>query len=122
MRRTSRGMTMLEIMIVLAIIALVMGLIIGPKLMDHYRSSQVHIARMAVTRFAEQDYPMWALEHSGQQCPASIAELEHKQAQVDPWGTPYKAYCRPIGETAFGAASFGPDVREATDDDIDSWR
>ena len=36
-RRAQRGMTLLEIMIVLAILALVMGLVVGPRVMQHVR-------------------------------------------------------------------------------------
>ena len=38
-----RGMTLLEIMIVLAILALVMGLVVGPKVIGMFRESKVDI-------------------------------------------------------------------------------
>ena len=44
-----RGMTLLEIMIVLAILALVMGLVVGPRVMKMFGESKVDIARLTVT-------------------------------------------------------------------------
>lgn len=113
-------MTLLEMMIVLAIIALVMGLLVGPKLIRQFRHSERDIARMAVTKFADQDYPVWALQHPAQPCPATLAELE-RTTPKDPWGVAYKGYCTPVTDVPFGAASFGDDTREGTDDDIRSW-
>ncbi|HEY1548462.1 MAG TPA: type II secretion system protein [Kofleriaceae bacterium] len=124
-RRRHAGMTMLEIMIVLAIIALVMGLVVGPKIMAHYRSSERNVARMTVHRYAEQDYPTWLVEHPSERCPDSLAQISLSSAPpADPWGTDYKMYCgtdAPRDDINFGAASFGEDHREATRDDIRSW-
>jgi type II secretory pathway pseudopilin PulG len=118
-------MTMLEIMIVLAIIALVMGLVVGPKVMEHYRSAERNVARLAVHRYADQDYPTWLVEHPGAQCPDSLAQISlSRPIPADPWGTDYKMYCganAPRDDISFGAASFGDDRREATRDDIRSW-
>jgi prepilin-type N-terminal cleavage/methylation domain-containing protein len=127
MRSKQRGMTLLEIMIVLAIIALVMGLLVGPKLIGHYRTSQRRIATMAVHRFADEDYPMWAINHPSQPCPATFVELSGpRTTTTDPWGTPYQLHCGatapPVPNLAFGASSFGEDQRAATPDDITSWR
>ncbi len=117
-------MTLLEIMIVLAILALVMGLVVGPKIMAHFREAKIRTARMAVTMYANQDYPQWAIDHH-ERCPASIADIAGGQDVDDPWGTAYKLYCgatAPSASVAFGAASFGEDTREGTPDDIQSWR
>jgi type II secretory pathway pseudopilin PulG len=116
-------MTLLEIMIVLAILALIMGLVIGPTIMKHFRDAKIQTARMAVKMYAEQDYPQWALAHHDP-CPSSLAEMSHDPDIEDPWGTDYKMYCgatAPSHDVAFGAASFGVDRRENTDDDIRSW-
>jgi len=124
MRNRQRGMTLLEIMIVLGIIALVMGLVIVPNLMKHKEEADRKIAQLAVTRFTEQDYPRWSLVHRDAQCPTSLADLSGRKDNTDPWDTDYKMYCgtsAPAQDTAFGAASFGPDRRENTSDDIRSW-
>ena len=45
-RSPKRGMTLLEIMIVLAILALVMGLVVGPRVMKMFGKSKVDIAAL----------------------------------------------------------------------------
>ena len=50
--RAQRGMTLLEIMIVLAILALVMGLVVGPRVMKMFGESKVDIAQLTVKKFA----------------------------------------------------------------------
>ena len=121
--RRQRGITLLEMMIVLAIIAIVMGLIVGPKLIATHQDAEREVARLAVDRIAEQDYPMWALRHPSQQCPTKIADVTTGKNTKDPWGTTYAMYCGHTAppDTAFGAASFGGDRRENTPDDIRSW-
>jgi prepilin-type N-terminal cleavage/methylation domain-containing protein len=124
MSRRQRGMTLLEIMIVLAILALVMGLVIGPKIMDRYRDSQRKIAKLAVDKFADQEYPQWAVAHPSTPCPAGLVELAmNRNSTTDPWGTDYKMHCgaNAPAKVPFGASSFGEDTTEDTKDDIRSW-
>jgi type II secretory pathway pseudopilin PulG len=116
-------MTLLEIMIVLAILALIMGLVIGPKVMEHYRNARRQTARLAVKGYAERDFPQWSLAHH-ERCPGSLVEVAGSPDIEDPWGTDYKMYCgatAPKQDVAFGAASFGEDKQENTPDDIRSW-
>jgi prepilin-type N-terminal cleavage/methylation domain-containing protein len=123
-KRRERGMTLLEIMIVLAILALVMGLVVGPKIMERYRDSQRKVAKLAVDKFADEAYPQWAVAHPAVICPSGLAELAtSRNATTDPWGTDYKMHCGQNAppSVAFGAASFGEDTRENTKDDIRSW-
>ena len=118
-------MTLLEIMIVLAILALVMGLVIVPKVRENYRHSRIEIARLAVHRLAEQDYPVWVMRNPSKECPAGVTELTGQRGPMpDPWGTEYQLHCGASAppEEAFGASSLGEDRRQATADDILSWR
>ena len=55
-RIPQRGLTMLEIMIVIAILGLVMGLVIVPKVMGMFGESQEKVAKLAVTKFASEAY------------------------------------------------------------------
>jgi type II secretory pathway pseudopilin PulG len=120
-------MTLLEIMIVLAILGLIMGLVVGPKVMAYYRASQRKVATLAVHKLADQDYTTWAVSHASQHCPAGLADLAlTSTTPTDPWGSEYKMHCGatapPVEGVAFGASSFGEDTREGTTDDIVSWR
>src|SRR5512143_4243579 len=97
-RNSQRGMTLLEIMIVLAILALVMGLIGGPRVMKMFAESKTDIARLTVKKFADEAFPQWARSHPDKGCPdkmEDLAEYMNKNDTKDPWGSEYKLFCPP---------------------------
>ena len=123
-------MSLIEIMIVLAIIALVMGLLVGPGILRHFHDAQRKTAH-AMTRQIESGYTTWRLS-SQAECPTSIQELNAElgrhaqQALDDPWGHPYVMKCGgdslPAGcDRNFCVYSLGPDGKEGSDDDIKGW-
>jgi hypothetical protein len=116
-------MTLLEIMIVLAIIALVMGLLVGPMQMRLFGDSKRDIAKLAVHQLADQDYPVWVIRHTSDPCPHDVTELTGKKLH-DPWGSDYQLHCGTTApaEVSFGASSLAQDRQPATADDILSWR
>jgi prepilin-type N-terminal cleavage/methylation domain-containing protein len=122
-----RGMTLLEIMIVLAILALVMGLLVGPKVMKLFGESKVEIAKMTVHQFAEDAFPMWGRTHQDKACPDKLEDLSeymNKKDTKDPWGNAYKFFCGqnlPAGAKGFAVMSSGEDGKEGTSDDVKSW-
>ncbi len=123
-----RGMTLLEIMIVLAILALVMGLVVGPRVMKLFAESKVDIAKMTVQDFTYKAFPLWQRSHSDKGCPdrlEDISEYMDKKDTKDPWGNPYKMLCGqnlPAGvKGGMAVMSPGPDGKEGTEDDIRSW-
>jgi prepilin-type N-terminal cleavage/methylation domain-containing protein len=128
LRNTQRGMTILEIMIVLAIIALVMGFLVGPRVIAMFSESKEEVAKLEVKRYAEEAYTLWSRKNGGKPCPASLADLNEytnkgKSIQ-DPWGSDYVMLCgQNLPPGAFGLAVYspGPDRSPNTGDDIRSW-
>jgi general secretion pathway protein G len=127
-RRTAaqRGITLLEIMIVLAIIALVMGVLVGPRVMQMFGQAKGDIAKTQMTDLANNAYGFWQRDFPDQSCPERIEELmkyANKKDVRDPWGTAYTMKCGeglPEG-IPFGVSSAGPDRKENTADDLHSW-
>ena len=127
-RNSQRGMTLLEIMIVLAILALVMGLIVGPRVMKMFGESKVDIAKLTVAKFANEAFPQWSRSNPDKGCPEKIEQLSEymdKKDTKDPWGNQYKMMCPPNlppgVRTGIAILSNGEDGKEGTGDDIKSW-
>lgn len=126
-RAGQRGMTLLEIMIVLAILALVMGLVVGPRVMKMFGESKVDIARATVKKYAFEAYPSWSAAHPDKACPASLTDLNeymNNKDSKDPWGNDFKMMCGqnlPAGAKGLAVSSPGEDGKEGTADDIQSW-
>jgi general secretion pathway protein G len=122
------GMTLIEIMIVLAIIALVMGLLVGPAIIGKLQQAKVDTAK-AMTKQIEAAHARW-LVSSEKDCPDSIDDLKQELGRKkndtvkDPWGHEYVIKC---GDQAaaecegFCVLSIGKDGKEGTEDDIKSW-
>lgn len=126
--RAERGMTLLEIMIVLAILALVMGLVVGPKLIDYFRRARIETTQMKLELYANQAFTAWAMAHPQATCPdklADLAEYASGRDARDAWGNPIKMMCGaalPPGAHPIALVSAGPDGKEGTDDDLASWQ
>lgn len=117
-----RGMTLLEIMIVLAIIALVMGLLIGPSVMNAFSDSKVKTSKMAVEKVVNEAYPRWSADNPGEGCPEKVDDLGHYVDQLkDSWGNELILLCgddAPEGKS-FCAVSKGEDGKRDDSDDGD---
>ncbi len=127
-QRRQLGMSLLEMMIVLAILGMVTALIVGPVVLEQYGKAQVETATTKAKALAHQAYPSWRLNNRDRTCPKSIEELARfapGDGIEDPWGNDYMLRC---GESAdeipggFGVVSAGADGLHRTDDDIRSWR
>lgn len=126
--RAERGMTLLEMMIVLAIIALVMGLVVGPRVIDYYHRARIETTQMKLEMYANQAFPAWSMAHPQAMCPervADLAEFANGRDANDAWGNPIKLLCGtnlPPGARHIALVSAGPDGKEGTDDDLKSWQ
>lgn len=118
------GMTLLEIMIVLAILALVMGLLVGPQVLKLFAEGKGDIARAGVRKLAFESYPQWASRPANTgKCPTVQQLAEYGGSQKDPFGEEYVIKCNdlPAGAVGIAVMSKGEDKREGTGDDIKSW-
>jgi len=118
------GMTLIEIMIVLAIIAVVMGFLVGPRVIRMFSDSKSKTAMLRAQQFVEA-HTEWSM-NSDDTCPSSLDDLlkyMNSKELKDPWGSPYVMVC---GEEApenvpFGVMSKGEDKKDGTEDDVKSW-
>ena len=126
-RRGQKGMTLLEIMIVLAILALIMGLVVGPRVMKLFSKSKEDITAATVKKYASEAFPLWSQANPDKACPTDIAALNeymNNKENKDAWGQPYRMMCGanlPPGAQGIAIISNGPDQKENTADDIKSW-
>ena len=126
-RTSQRGMTLLEIMIVLAILALVMGLLVGPKVMKMFGESRVDTTKIKLKKYAFEAYPSWSAAHPDKACPDKLADLNeymNNDDSNDSWGKPLKMLCGanlPAGAHGIAVISAGADNKEGTEDDLKSW-
>lgn len=123
-RNSQRGMTLLEIMIVLAIIALVMGFLVGPAVFNAFTDSKKDVAAATAKKYAFEAYPQWSIR-TGRACPDNLWTLiqyMNSRTIEDPWGTEYAMHCHrlPSGRPGILIVSAGEDERFGTDDDVRS--
>jgi len=121
-------MTLLEIMIVLAILAVVMGLIVGPSIIERFREAKIRTTKLKVDKYAFEAFPAWSVAHTDKPCPQELTDLSryaNDDDVRDAWGKRLAMRCgslAPLDARGFGVASAGEDGRDETDDDIKSWQ
>ena len=116
-RALARGVTLIEILIVLAIVGLIAGgvaVVAVPKYQESQKN-QAKIDARTIHPVAEK----YKVDHPGV-CPTveqlrAEKELSAASKVTDPWDSPYKIIC---GDDDIMVLSFGPDKKENTNDDI----
>lgn len=125
-RRAQRGMTLLEIMIVIAILALVAGAV-GFAVMGQFERAKVKTAKLEINEIMKKlnlymvdndsnpPEPGEGLKALTKATPPYLKDKDLK----DPWGQEY-VYFNPAkgGGEKFEVVSKGPDKQEGTEDDI----
>ena len=123
-RAAQRGFTLLEIMIVLAI----MGLIVtgvSIKVFSQLKKAKTQAAKIGVKKIVDATGRFMAGAGAG--CPKGIEELVSqgelsKNDAKDPWGAPYIFRCPGTQDPeGVDVVSWGPDKADGTTDDIRSW-
>jgi general secretion pathway protein G len=121
--RYDHGFSLLEIMVVLAIIGLIVGSV-GVMVFNRFKKAQVQTAKTRVTEIA--NATMQYMLDNGNSCPRSLDELVSqkylKKGIKDPWGKDFIFRCPGTNDPdSADVISAGPDKAEGTADDIKSW-
>jgi general secretion pathway protein G len=122
-RRAARGMTLIEIMVVVAIISMLMGTVaIGA--FSQLEKAKIKDAKMVI-KAVEQGLVAYQTDNTDS-CPKQLNDLYTQKYLTkepkDPWGEPLVFKC-PGEHNKDGAdlVSKGKDKQEGTADDIKSW-
>ena len=127
-RKAQRGLTLLEIMIVIAILGLLVVIVV-PRVVGALSKSKDDLTKIQVDKIADEWYTRWQIA-TNEGCPKDLIEVARAvkagpDEVKDPWDQDLKFVCGseanlPNGKT-FGVYSLGEDKKEGTGDDIKSW-
>ena len=138
-RRQRRGFTLIEVLLVLAILGVIAAMVV-PNLLGRQRQANIDAAKLSITN-VEQTLDLYAVDHNGDY-PTTAEGLEVllvapnndekwkgpylkdvKAVPVDPWSRPlqYEYPGQHNGNTKPDISSGGPDKAFGTADDITNW-
>jgi general secretion pathway protein G len=117
-RAAQRGVTLIEIMIVIVIMGLISGAVAAaviPQVTEGKKKTTAQNAK-ALRLSAES----WRATHDADQCPTidrlkADGMIDRGNTGTDAWSKPFRFTCDENGVTV---RSFGPDGQESTPDDI----
>lgn len=113
-KRSARGMTLIEIMVVLVILGLIAGAI-GINVFNSLKDAQIRTAGLDLKSLSN-SVDLYHVETG--QWPDSLQQLVPKylkELHKDPWGSEYSYVRNGDGFTVY---SFGPDKQQGGSDDI----
>ncbi len=114
-RRAQRGMTLIEIMVVLVILGM-MATLIGINVVGNLKDAKIKSATLDCRNIANA-VDMYNIKHGN--LPDSLDQLvpaEIRDIHKDPWKHPY-VYVK-NGDNAYQVISYGPDGAQGGGDDI----
>jgi len=117
-RAVSRGLTLVELVIVITIIG-VLTAAISIGVLQAQKRANVGAAKTACSTIRQATL-QWKAVHPSEDCPTvdqlkTEKDLDTGFSLKDPWGVPYKLGCESDEITC---TSSGPDRKEGTEDDI----
>jgi general secretion pathway protein G len=126
-RKHERGMTLVEIMVVLVIISMVVGLV-GVQVFNSLKNAQIKATQTQMARIAEaldlyrlsyRQYPSSGEGLAALKTPKGGGAPVMEQIPQDPWGNDY-VYIYPGQQNSgkFDLISYGPDGQAGGGDDI----
>jgi general secretion pathway protein G len=117
-RAIARGVTLFEVMIVVAILAMVAGGV-AVFALPKFKEAQIKTAKSAAGEIRKA-VQMWQMNNKETTCPTMTQLMQEKQLDPgqdtkDPWGQAYDMTCSDDDVTV---SSMGPDKKKGTKDDI----
>lgn len=115
-------MTLIEILVVLAIIGLIVGgvSVVAFNAFSESKVKQGYTDVINVQKACEQ-----YMLQKNDKCPKSLQDLKAagvvSRVQKDPWGEDFVITCPGEHGSAVDVLSYGPDKKQGGDDDIVSW-
>jgi general secretion pathway protein G len=120
-RRADRGFTLLEIMIVLALIGLIAA-VVGSGVYQRFIAARIKTAKLQVRQVVGEVQQAMLDDPTCPTIDGLVAAQLMRKVPIDPWGTPLVLKCPgEHGKDPVDVISAGPDKKLDTPDDIVSW-